>query len=192
MERTDEEIMVDYQTGDQGAVQMLFQRYKVRLFNYCAGMLGNRADAEEIAGDVFLALVAQKQTFDTSRRFSTWLYTIARNKCVSHMRKRKNPVSLQVPSREGRGDKERDIPDNSDVPSQSLSRKEVSERVRQAISSLPSEQKEAIILRQYHGFSYLQISRILDCTLEKVKILIFRAKGQLRSELTSFIMEEQR
>ena len=170
---------------------MLFQEYKIRILNFCFRMLGNRADAEEVTGDVFLALAHSSQSYDPGRKFSTWLYTIARNKCVSQLRKRKKFVFFWSSSRENGPDHERDIPCSNDQPDESLSRKEVSEHVRQAIASLSYEQREAIVLRQYHDFSYVQISQILGCTLEKVKILIFRAKESLRIELSSFILEEQ-
>ena len=61
--------------------------------------------------------------------------------------------------------------------------------VRRAIAALPLEQREAIVLRQYHGFSYEEISRILDCSLDKVKVLIFRAKLNLKGQLASFMGE---
>ena len=85
-----------------------------------------------------------------------------------------------------------DIKNGHSTPSESLVKKETSEHVRHAIAGLPPEQREAITLKQYHDLSYLQISEVLDCSLEKVKILIFRAKEQLRIELASFILEEQR
>lgn len=191
MDRSDEDIMKEYQSGDSGAVSDIFQRYKIRILNFCFSLLGNRADAEEAAAEVFLALVADKNSYDVSRTFSTWLYTIARNKCVNRIRQKKNIVSLWVPSRSGSDYEMMDAPDTTPHSREALSRQEVSVSVRRAIAKLPDEQKEAITLRQYHGFSYQQISDILGCSLEKVKILIFRAKEQLRVELASFVKEEQ-
>jgi len=189
MERSDEEIMKLYQSGDTEAMRLIFQRYKFRILNFCFGLLGNRADAEEVAGDVFLALVADRSSYDPSRKFTTWLYTIARYKCISRIRKRKNVVSLWFSSKDNPKGETWDIPDESNHPQESLIKKETKRHVRRAISKLPDEQKEAIILRQYHGFSYQQISDVLKCSLEKVKILIFRAKEQLSVDLASFIEE---
>lgn len=186
MERTDEELMRLYQAGDTDAMRHIFQRYKIRILNFCIGILGNRADAEEVAADVFLALVAEKKSYDPTRTFSTWAYTIARYKCISQMRKRKPILSLSYSS-EDKDCEMWDIPDTKDQPVEILEKKEIKYQVRRAISKLPSEQKEAIILRQYHGLSYQQISEVLECSLEKVKILIFRAKEQLSIELAAFI-----
>ena len=191
MDRSDEEIMKLYQSGDSQAMTHIFQRYKIRILNFCFGLLGNRADAEEAAAEVFLTLVADKNSYDTSRTFSTWIYTIARNKSIDRIRKRKNILSLWVSSRDGSDDEMMDISDTNDHSRDALIRKEISVNVRRAIAKLPDEQKEAIMLRQYHKFSYQQISTVLGCSLEKVKILIFRAKEQLRVELMSFVEEEQ-
>lgn len=190
MQQSDEEIMRLYQSGDKDAMRHIFQRYKIRILNFCLGLLGNRSDAEEVAGNVFLALVTDKSSYDPSRTFSTWVYTIARYKCISQIRKRKSVLSLS-PSSEDQDREIWDIPDTNDQPGKNLERKEVICQVRRAISKLPSEQKEAIILRQYHELSYQQISEVLGCSLEKVKILIFRAKEQLSIELASFIKEGQ-
>ena len=83
-----------------------------------------------------------------------------------------------------------DIPDDRSTPSEEMEKKEQIQHVRLAIERLPYEQREAITLRQYHGFTYDDISRILECSLEKVKILIYRAKEQLRQDLASYIREE--
>ncbi len=193
MERTDEEIMLDYQAGDQDAMPTIFSRYKIPILNFCVRLLGNRADAEEIAGDVFLTLIVQKDAFDPKAKFSTWIYTIARNKCVSHMRKQKFLISFSPsPSDEKYESLEIQIPSSHDLPHVELVHKETAAHVRKAIDRLPFEQREAIILQQYHDFSYEEISAILHCSLEKVKILIFRAKERLRIDLTSFLQEETR
>ncbi|MBF0595554.1 MAG: RNA polymerase sigma factor [Candidatus Omnitrophica bacterium] len=191
MERSNEDLMKAYQSGETHAMEQLFQRYKVRILNFCYGLLANRADAEEAAADAFLALVIEKDSFDTSRTFSTWFYTIARNKCISRMRKRNNFVSLWIPSSNDDDGKMWDVPDGNDISREAMAKKEVQVGVRKAIAKLPDEQREAIILRQYHGFSYQQVSQILGCSQEKVKSLIFRAKEQLRAELMSFVKEER-
>ena len=193
MERTDEEIMIDYQAGDQDAMQTIFHRHKMPLLNFCLRILGNRADAEEIAGDVFLTLVTHKDTFKSQAKFSTWIYTIARNKCISHLRRRK--FTWAFPSLSSPEESESpaiQIPSSDDLPHEALVRQETATHVRNAIDRLPYEQREAIVLKEYHDFSYEEISTILSCSLEKVKILIFRAKERLRIDLTSFLQEETR
>ncbi|HCI44776.1 MAG TPA: hypothetical protein DE315_04500, partial [Candidatus Omnitrophica bacterium] len=102
MEQPDEEVLRDYLTGnDEKAAEMIFLRYKTRLLNFCLRMLGNRADAEDVTAEVFLALFARRYAFNPAAKFSTWLYTVARNQCISQIRKRKNLVSVWFSSQRG-------------------------------------------------------------------------------------------
>lgn len=191
MEKRDEEIMMDYQAGRKEAVRMIFQRYKSRILSFCLRTLGHRADAEEAASEVFLALFTSRYQFDPKTKFSTWLYRIARNQCVNQFRRRKNMTSLEFSSSNGENDSSWDIPDQNDLPREEMDRKETSVHVRSAIEKLPYEQREAIVLQHYDGLSYEEISEVMECSLDKVKILIFRAKERLRIELTSLLKENE-
>ena len=190
MDSTDEQVMGRVQAGEHEALHDLFQRYKVRIFHFCLGMLRNRADAEEASGDVFLALVIDSRAFDPTRRFSTWLFAIARNKCVSRLRKRARLLPLW-----SRDDDEEDVgadvPDLSDPAWQHVARQELAARIRKAINLLPVDQRTALILRQYHGFTYEEVADIMRCSLANVKVLLFRAKDRLRVHLAAVIQEER-
>jgi len=186
MEKTDEQIMLEFQTGNTEVVEMIYTRYKSQILNFSLRMLGNRAQAEDVTGEVFLALFSKKYVFHPEAKFSTWLYTVTRNSCISQMRRSKGVFSL-FQSNEGEG--EWDIPDTSHDSREDALRKERTKLVRLSIKKLPAEQREALILREYHKKSYDEISQIIDCSLEKVKILIFRARDQLRNNLASYIKE---
>ncbi len=193
MERSDEEILKDHLNGtDEKAAEMIFFRYKTRLLNFCLRMLGNRADAEDVTAEVFLALFARKYTFNPEAKFSTWLYTVARNQCISQIRKRKHLVSVWFSSRQGDGYEERDLEDAQDLASQELEKKEAAVLVRRAIARLPYEQREVIVLREYHQLSYEEIGQVVYSSLENVKILIFRGRERLKTELSSLMKEDQR
>jgi len=190
MERSDEQLMQDYQNGDKDAMKSIFQGNKLRIINFCYGLLGNRADAEEAASDVFLAVVKYKDYYDSKRTFSTWIFTVARNQCINRIRKRNKTVSLWYAAEGNDGYEPWEIPDGGENSREILAENERAHHVRKAITRLPYEQREAIVLKQYHGFSYAEISNILNCSLDKVKVLIFRAKERLREELASLIGEE--
>ena len=190
MQKTDEEVMISYVKGDHQAVEILFLRYKVKILNFCFRVLGNRAEAEDVAAEVFLAIFSKKYTYQPTAKFSTWLFTIARNRCIDQIRKTKHEVSLVRKNASSGQEETWDIPDSTCLSREELVKKEEAQGVRMAIAQLAEEQRCAIVLREYHQLSYEQISQILNCSLEKVKILIFRAREQLRRDLTSFIMEE--
>ena len=169
---------------------MLFNRYNNKVLNFCLRILGNRADAEEIAADVFLALFSKKYVLDPNAKFSTWLFTVARNKCISHLRKHKGLVGMWVS--DGKRDYTAWEPaDETDSSRDTLEKKEAAKRVHRAMAQLPLEQREAIVLREFHQFSYNEIASILHCSLEKVKILIYRGREQLRNDLASYFEEAQ-
>lgn len=188
MNKPDEQLMQEYQSGEREAMSVIFERYKGRVLGFCLRLLGNRADAEEMASEVFLALSRSKYEYAANVKFSTWLYTIARNKCVSHLRKAKPMISLWL-SKEGEHKEPLDIPDGKHIPSEEVSESERAVYVREAIGRLPLAQREAVILQQYQGLSYEAIAQVLGCSLDNVKVIIFRAKERLRGELSSLIKE---
>ena len=183
--------MMEYRSGGEPeSIKIIFFRYKARILNFCLRMLGNRADAEDVTGDVFLTLFSGKYAYDPGAKFSTWLYTVARNNCITRIRKRKNLVSIWFSSKASHEYEQWDVEDHEDQAAEQLSKREAASRVQRAIRLLPDEQREAIILREYHRLSYDEIKQVLDCSKEKVKILIFRGREGLREELKSFIEEE--
>ena len=185
--------MMEYRSGGEPeSIKIIFLRYKARILNFCLRMLGNRADAEDVTGDVFLTLFSGKYACDPGAKFSTWLYTVARNNCITRIRKRKNLVSIWFSSKASHEYEQWDVEDHEDQAAEQLSKREAASRVQRAIRLLPDEQREAIILREYHRLSYDEIKQVLDCSKEKVKILIFRGREGLREELKSFIEEETR
>ncbi len=190
MDKQDEDLIVEYQQGNQYALIQLFYRYKAKIFNFALRLLQDRAEAEDVTSDVFLALSAGKYTGRTSARLSTWLFTVARNTCISRMRQRGRHIGLWFKRDEGDDCLQWDIPDKANIPSEQLQRQEHAVLVKKAIAKLPALQRQALILREYHKMDYLQIAQVLDCSLANVKILIFRAREHLRRELSSLILEE--
>lgn len=191
IDSNDEELMLEYQRGNEEALEMLFLRYKKKIFNFAYRILANRADAEDVTSDIFLTLFSQKDRYQPEAKFSTWLYTMARNASLTKIRNKKNLFSLSFLGLGQEGKEESwDPPDSKPGPVQTLSRNEMGTHVRRAIHRLPRAQKEALILRAYEEMSYEEIRKILNCSLENVKVLIFRARKRLRKELAWVIQEE--
>ena len=92
--KRDEELMFEYKVGHTQALEDIFQRYKVRILNFAFRILGNRADAEDVVGEVFYILTDKKENFRQESKFSTWLYAIARNACIDRIRRRKRIVFM--------------------------------------------------------------------------------------------------
>ena len=186
---TDEDLIQSFYNGDREALRVLFERHKDGVFNFALRMLANRADAEDITHEVFTRLCDNHGKYTPSARFKTWLFTIARNACLDKIRSRRKWGSLWFKSPENHQDVEMDIPSPEASPSQNLDNKEAVEVIQLAIGKLPGDQREAIILREYEQLAYDQIAEILGCSLANVKVLIYRARVQLKETIPAFIKE---
>lgn len=189
MEQPDEDLIADYQHGNQEAFEMLFERYKRPIFNFSLRILNNRADAEDVTSEVFTVLFTNKDSYRPQAKFSTWLFTVARNACITKIRRRKHFTALWFQKENSRDEEVWDIPDPRESSAEQLVQRETAKNVKRAVNKLQGLQKEALILREYQQMSYEEISVVLNCSLENVKILIFRAREALRVELYALIKE---
>ena len=191
MERKDEELIASFQQGDATAFDELYSRYKKPIFNFTLRILNNRADAEDVTAEVFMKLFEKKDYYQPQNaKFSTWLFAIAYNGAISRTRSRRNTVSMWFNRPDGE-EARRDIPSQEPSTQAVLIQREETQQVRSVIVKLPSLQKEALILREYHRFSYQEIAQIMNCSLEQVKVLIFRAREFLRQELPTLNAEDK-
>ena len=189
--RSDEEELLEYQNGGREAFERLFVKYKHPVFNFALRILGNRADAEDVTGEIFLMLYSKKISFESRAKFSTWLFTIVRNTSINKLRKRKKFLPLFAERNDGETDVTAQIRDPQAGPDKLVQRLEASVLVHRAVQKLPLSQREAIVLREYHDMSYEEISQVLQCSLDNVKTLIFRARERLRKELEPILHEVQ-
>ena len=184
----DEELIQQFYQNDQEALKVIFERHKTPVFNFALRFIGNRADAEDAISHAFMMVCEKRYVVKPGASFKTWLYTVVRNVCLTRMRTRGRFVSLWGSTKETE-DHPIDIEDQSPNVRSHLNQQEVSAVIQKAIGQLPSEQREALLLREYQGFSYEEISQVLECTLDKVKVLIFRARTQLKQTLPPAVLE---
>ena len=182
--------MAEYKLGDQTALEEIFQRYKRPILNYAYRLLNNRADAEDAVGDVFCALASRKSDYKPRAKFSTWLYTIAHNICISRIRKKRRVIFMWFKRDKDAEEYESwDVVDAKSFPDALIEAKDTAQYVRRAISKLSFAQREALILREYHNLSYEEISNVLKTNVSRVRILIFRARRKLKKILLPLIEE---
>lgn len=186
---TDEELLRAYNSGDSTAFEALFHRHKDKIFNFAQRLLGNRPDAEDITSEVFAMLCQKRFTDDGRAKLTTWLFTVARNACMSRLRSVKHTVSLWFKN-DTDNDVQWDVPDTRPGPRDAMGNKDTERLVRKSLGKLPLEQKEALILREYFHKDYMEIASILNCSTDKVKVLIFRGREALRKDLHEVLKEE--
>jgi RNA polymerase sigma-70 factor (ECF subfamily) len=190
MERTDQELLNAFRSGEEPAFEVLFDRHKSKIFNFALRWLRSRPDAEDVTSEVFIQLFNNRFKDTGQAKLTTWLFTVARNACLTRLRRVRMFQSMWF--RKGAADdfEEWDVPDTADDPGEALRKREKARAVREAMEDLPQEQKEVLILREYAQKDYAEIAEIIGCSLERVKILIFRGRENLRIKLAAFIKEE--
>ena len=178
---TDEELISRFQNGDERAYVELVNRYKDRLLNFVFQFLGDIEQAEDVVQDTMLRLYKKKHYYKEIAKFSTWLYTIARNLANTELRKKKRRKTTYL----SQLSKERqfEIPAIQDDVDQSIQNEFINDRIQSAISNLPEHFKVVIILRDIQELSYEEISNIVEVPLGTIKSRINRARIQLQAEL---------
>ena len=178
---TDEELISRFQNGDERAYVELVNRYKDRLLNFVFQFLGDIEQAEDVVQDTMLRLYEKKHYYKEIAKFSTWIYTIARNLANTELRKRKRRKTTYL----SQLSKERqfEIPAIQDDVDQSLHNEFINDRIQSAIKNLPEHFKIVIILRDIQELSYEEISNIVEVPLGTIKSRINRARIQLQAEL---------
>jgi len=166
--------------GDHRAFEELVIAYQHRVFGVALRMLGNRAEAEEIAQETFLRAHRALPEFRGDARLHTWLYAIASRLCLNRL--------ASADRRLVRGDDDALAAAPADEPSAAarLERAELDAAVREAIAALPEERRIVVVLRDLEGLSYDEIGDVLDLEPGTVRSRLHRARLDLKAKLERF------
>jgi RNA polymerase sigma-70 factor (ECF subfamily) len=160
--------------GDAPACAALVDRYLAKVTAFAGRTLANRADAEEVAQEVFLRVWQHAGSWRAGgARFSTWLYRVTLNLCHDRLRRRRETTL------DAAGDPASDAP----PPGADLQRNAVVARVEAALAQLPERQREAIVLCHYQELGNIEAAAILDVTVEALESLLSRGRRRLRQLL---------
>lgn len=163
--------------GDENAYQRVLNSYKPRIFSYVYRTIRNYHDAEEITFDTFVKCFKSLKSFDRTKNFSTWLYTIAHNTALDFLRKHKKDYQHL----DDRQPEELQIADSKTLePSRDHERQEKSDKIEQALSQLAPIDREIVILFHREERSYQEISEILEIPETTIKTRLHRARLKLR------------
>ena len=190
-ELSDEELLARFNDGDAGAFEVLLGRHRRPLFNFVLRSVRNRDQAEELLQDVFLRVVQRSEDFKGQSKFSTWLYTIARNLCIDHSRKMqfRRHKSLDAPTRgkddEGPSLLERVAGRDLGADRENIGR-EIQEKITEAIALLPDEQREVFLMRQVSHLPFKEIADIVGVPENTVKSRMRYALERLQEALADY------
>ena len=163
----DERLATRARAGDERAFEAIFDRYNRPLLSFCRHMLGNPGEAEDAVQQTFLAAYRELAGTTKDIKLRPWLYTVARNSCLSILRARRESVPLDdaEPAVEG-------------LTAEVARREDLRELLRD-LGQLPNDQRAAILLAELGALSHQEIADVVGCRTEKVKALVFQARSSL-------------
>jgi len=158
--------------------------------NFIYRTLRDETEAEDLAQNVFLQVYKSRSRYRRTAKFSTWLFTIARNLCLNELRRRSRHPAESI--EETHADKEdqpqRQYEDKSQMaPPEKLLHGELAQKIEEALAELPENQRSAILLCRQNELSYEEIAEVLDCSLSATKSLIHRGRETLKEKLKRYL-----
>lgn len=189
---TDEGLVEAAVAGDRRAFERLVRRHQRALVNHLFRHTGQRDLAVDLAQEVFLKVYLSLSSFDSKFRFTTWLYRIASNCAIDHLRKKQpRTCPLHPDPQDDRGDAPvRTLAGNEPTPHEMLRAREIQGRLETAVQKLPTDYRQLILLRHRQHCRYDEIARITRLPIGTVKNRIFRAREMLRLDLADVLDSE--
>ena len=180
----DSGVVSAFLEGESRAFDELVNRYQNRLLNFVYRTTGDRERAEDLVQEVFVRVYRHIHRFDRSRKFSTWIYTIASNLAKNELRNRsRNPLVLFQTIRRNWEDDDRPLQfeDPGSRPDDLFRKRHLREAVEDAVEKLPPHHRNVFVLRELEGKSYEEIAEITSCNLGTVKSRLNRARNAFAS-----------
>jgi RNA polymerase sigma-70 factor (ECF subfamily) len=185
-ELEDGEIVRRVLAGEEQLFEVLVRRYQARMVSHVTRMVGIREDAIDLSQEIFLKIFQALDRFNPAYKFSTWLFRIAGNAAIDHLRKRRlRTVPLETPDPEGGAGPFPVEPRSTGLdPYGELRNAERGQAITRAIQDLPADFRELIALRHFAGLSYEEIAEVKKMPLGTVKNKLFRARAVLKERLS--------
>lgn len=179
--------------GQADAYEELIETFQDKVINTCYRFVHNAQDAEDVAQEVFIEVIQSIASFRSEAKLSTWVYRVAVTRSLDFVRKKTRKKRLgHLKRMMGFQDEEGEHPyepEDSAQPTDSLEQQERAAILRDAVATLPENQRVAITLNQYEGLNYTDVAGIMGTTVSAVESLLHRAKKNLRKRLTRYYDE---
>lgn len=170
---SDERLVAILRRGHPEAFEALYDRYQAPLLSFCRHMLGSRCDGEDAVQQTFIS--AYRHLADSTRAIALrpWLYTIARNQCLSQLRGRREATGLDTTVDE--------LPETAGLAEQ-VQRREDLRALLGDLAALPEQQRAALVLSELGDLSHRDVAAVLDCDPKQVKALVYQARSSLMAD----------
>ena len=179
----DARMMLGAKEGDTDALDVLIRKHRAPMVHYMYRMVGNRAVSEELAQEVFLRVHRNREAYQPTAKFTTWLFRIATHLALNWFRDGKNERGQERLDDDSQDMPVHQVRDQRPSVEQVMVHRVKLDEVRRAIASLPEKQRAAVLMHKYEEMEYSQIARVLSCSESAVKSLLFRAYETLRARL---------
>jgi len=185
-DRADMERLI---AGHDATLNDLMERHAKPVFHFLCRMLGNEDDANDLAQETFVRVFKSRGSFRAEQKFSTWLFTIAANLARNHFRWRtRHPnISLDAQNPETEQSLGSTLPANNPAPNEQALTAERAKAVRLAVSKLPEDLREAMVLCEWEERSVAEAAAILETTPKAVESRLYRARQILRARLKGWL-----
>jgi len=187
---TDEDLMVRYQRGEVRAFEVLLTRHRRAIYNFILRFVGDRETAEDLLQEAFLRVIKGAEAYKRQAKFTTWLYTIARNLCVDQTRRRKHRkhASLDAPidATDDSGTLLDVIPSGEMASDRVAANKQLHATMQRAIEELSEDQREVFLMREVLDLPFKQIADVVGVPENTVKSRMRYALEKLRLELDEY------
>ncbi len=183
-------LMLRVKRGDRAAFELLVDKYRQPVMNLVYRTLPDAAESEDLAQNVFVQVFKSAHRYEVSAKFSTWLFTIARNLCLNEIRRRsRHPAeSLDQVHPENEDQPLRQFEETRNFsPPDALLHGELEQKIQQALNDLPENQRSAILLHREEEMPYEEIARVLGCSLSATKSLIHRGRETMKRKLKPYL-----
>jgi RNA polymerase sigma-70 factor (ECF subfamily) len=191
----DVRLMVQVRADISGAFETLVERYQNRLVGILFHLVGSIEEAEDLCQEVFLRIYKARKGYRPRAKFSTWLFTIANNLALNHLRRKGRNPSVPM-SGAGTGSQAMapaaNLEGREATPSAQMRQVELSDQVREALGVLNEDQKMAVLLNKFEEMSYAEIADVMGRSPAAIKSLLARARNQLREQLEPYLLTGER
>jgi len=177
--RSDEELVAALGNGDEDALRLLVDRHAAAIYRFSVRHTGDELLAEDVSQEVFLRVYRNAHTFDSSRNFKAWLFTIVRNTSIEMARSAGYRRSTSLDPAEVEGDQSSHLHERYPDPEESYAAQETASRVATALQTLQEKQRTVVILKYFDGLSNREIADVIGSTVSSVESLLVRAKRNL-------------